>query len=174
MLILALLQYNFHNSYRYLPTLRYIVFVCRVQWKKHRLLDPFKHLSCLVEGVNYHFFLPAPRIQSRLPAWVESASTTEPPYPLVNTDLVGIITTRLPDVQLKANPLKANGCAESLWHSNPYKSNQIIRRCQRSQWHLAAVFSFHKIIPKNAQMTTLHINWSLYINFTMIYYIKQE
>ncbi len=35
-------------------------------------------------------------------------------------------------------------------------------------------FSFHKIIPKNAQMTTLYTNYSLYITFTMIYYIRQE
>ncbi len=26
----------------------------------------------------------------------------------------------------------------------------------------------------NTQMTTLYINWSLYITFTMIYYIRQE
>ncbi len=31
-------------------------------------------------------------------------------------------------------------------------------------------FSVHKLIQKNAQMT----NWSLYITFTMIYYIRQE
>ncbi len=40
--------------------------------------------------------------------------------------------------------------------------------------NIKATFSFHKIIPKNAQMTTLYINWSLYITFTMIYYIRQE
>ncbi len=37
-----------------------------------------------------------------------------------------------------------------------------------------ATFSVHKLIPKNAQMTTLYTNWSLYITFTMIYYIRQE
>ncbi len=40
---------------------------------------------------------------------------------------------------------------------------------------LKATFSFHKLIKKNlAQMTTLYTNWSLYITFTMTYYIKQE
>ncbi len=37
-----------------------------------------------------------------------------------------------------------------------------------------ATFSFHKLIPKNAQMTAVYTNWSLYITFTMIYYIRQE
>ncbi len=37
-----------------------------------------------------------------------------------------------------------------------------------------ATFSVHKLIPKNAQMTNLYTNWSLYITFTMIYYIRQE
>ncbi len=37
-----------------------------------------------------------------------------------------------------------------------------------------ATLSFHKLIPKNAQMTTLYTNLSLYITFTMIYYIRQE
>ncbi len=36
---------------------------------------------------------------------------------------------------------------------------------------LKATFSFHKLIPKNAQMTTLYTNWSLYTTLTMIYYI---
>ncbi len=40
--------------------------------------------------------------------------------------------------------------------------------------YFKATFSFHKLIPKNAQMTTLHTNWSLYITFTMIYYIRQQ
>ncbi len=39
---------------------------------------------------------------------------------------------------------------------------------------LKATFSFHKLILKNGQMTTLYTNWSLYITFTMIYYIRQE
>ncbi len=37
-----------------------------------------------------------------------------------------------------------------------------------------ASFSFHKPIPQNTQMTTLYTNLSLYITFTMIYYIRQE
>ncbi len=37
-----------------------------------------------------------------------------------------------------------------------------------------ATFSFHKPIQKYAQMTTLYTNWSLYITFNMIYYIRQE
>ena len=47
-----------------------------------------------------------------------------------------------------------------------------------TSWHneaaVKATFSVHKLIPKNAQMTTLYTNWSLYITFTMIYYIRQE
>ncbi len=39
---------------------------------------------------------------------------------------------------------------------------------------IKATVSFHKLIPKNAQMTTLYTNWSLYITFTLIYYIRQE
>ncbi len=35
-------------------------------------------------------------------------------------------------------------------------------------------FSFHKLIPKNAQMAILYTNWSLYITFTVIYYIRQD
>ncbi len=34
--------------------------------------------------------------------------------------------------------------------------------------------SVHKLIPENAQMTTLYTNWSFYITFTMIFYIRQE
>ncbi len=37
-----------------------------------------------------------------------------------------------------------------------------------------ATFSVYKLIQKNSQMTTLYTNWSLYITFTMIYYIRQE
>ncbi len=37
-----------------------------------------------------------------------------------------------------------------------------------------AFFSFHKIIPKNIQMTTLYTNLSLYITFTFINYIRQD
>ncbi len=37
-----------------------------------------------------------------------------------------------------------------------------------------ATFSLHKLIAKDDQMTTLYTNWSLYITFTMIYYIKEE
>ncbi len=40
--------------------------------------------------------------------------------------------------------------------------------------YFKATFSFHKLIPKHAQMTTLYTNLSLYITFTMIYYIRQE
>ncbi len=39
---------------------------------------------------------------------------------------------------------------------------------------IKATFSVHKLIPKNAQMTTLYTNWSMYITFAMIYYIRQE
>ncbi len=39
---------------------------------------------------------------------------------------------------------------------------------------LKASFSVHNLIPKNAQMTTLYTNLSLYITFTMIYYVRQE
>ncbi len=38
---------------------------------------------------------------------------------------------------------------------------------------IKATFSVHKLITKNAQMTTLYTNWSLYITVTMIYYIRQ-
>ncbi len=40
--------------------------------------------------------------------------------------------------------------------------------------NIKASFSVHKLILTNAQMTTLYTNWSLYITFTMIYYISQE
>ncbi len=40
--------------------------------------------------------------------------------------------------------------------------------------HIKATLSFYKLIPKNAQMTTLYTNLSLYITFTMIYYIRQK
>ncbi len=36
------------------------------------------------------------------------------------------------------------------------------------------IFSFHKLIPRNTQMTTLYTYWSLYITFTMVYHIRQE
>ncbi len=39
---------------------------------------------------------------------------------------------------------------------------------------IKVTFSVHKLIPKNAQMTTLYTNWSLFITFNMIYYIRQE
>ncbi len=39
---------------------------------------------------------------------------------------------------------------------------------------LKATFSVDKLIPKHTQMTTLYTNWSLYITFTMIYYIGHE
>ncbi len=40
--------------------------------------------------------------------------------------------------------------------------------------NIKATFSVHKLIPKNAQIITLYTNWSLYITFTMIYYIWKE
>ncbi len=40
--------------------------------------------------------------------------------------------------------------------------------------YFKASFSVHKLIPQNTQMTTLFTNLSLYITFTMIYYIRQE
>ncbi len=39
--------------------------------------------------------------------------------------------------------------------------------------NIKATFSVHKLIPKNTQMTTLYTICSLYITFTMIYYIRQ-
>ncbi len=39
---------------------------------------------------------------------------------------------------------------------------------------IKATFSVHKLIPTNAQMTTLYTNWSLFITFTTIYYIRQK
>ncbi len=39
---------------------------------------------------------------------------------------------------------------------------------------IKATFSVHKLIPKNAQMTTFYTNLSLYITFTIIYYIRQQ
>ncbi len=35
-------------------------------------------------------------------------------------------------------------------------------------------FSFHKLIPKNIQMTTLYTNLLLYITFTVIIYVRQD
>ncbi len=49
-----------------------------------------------------------------------------------------------------------------------------IRKQSNIRKLLKAAFSVHKLIPRNTQMTTLHTNWSLYITFTMIYYIRQE
>ncbi len=46
--------------------------------------------------------------------------------------------------------------------------------CSYELRRIKATFSFHKLIPKNAQMTTLYTNVSVYITFTMIYYIRQE
>ncbi len=37
-----------------------------------------------------------------------------------------------------------------------------------------ATFSLHKLIQKNAQMTTLYTNCSLYITFTMIFIILDK
>ncbi len=37
-----------------------------------------------------------------------------------------------------------------------------------------ATFSVDKLIPTNAQMTTIYTNWSLYNTFAMIDYIRQE
>ncbi len=39
---------------------------------------------------------------------------------------------------------------------------------------LKANLYFHKLIPRNTQMTTLYTNLSSYNTFTMIYYIRQE
>ncbi len=39
---------------------------------------------------------------------------------------------------------------------------------------LKATFSFHKLIQNYAQMTTSYTNLSLYITFTMIYYILDK
>ncbi len=41
-------------------------------------------------------------------------------------------------------------------------------------FQIKATFSVYKLIRTNAQMTTLYTNWSLYITFTMIYYIRQD
>ncbi len=50
------------------------------------------------------------------------------------------------------------------WQSLPDRTNCIFK----------ATFPVYKLIAKNAQMTTLYTIWSLYITFTMIYYIRQE
>ncbi len=42
------------------------------------------------------------------------------------------------------------------------------------QISLKTTFSVDKLIPKNAQTTTLYMKWSLYITLNMIYYIRQE
>ncbi len=39
---------------------------------------------------------------------------------------------------------------------------------------IKATLSVYKLITKNAQMTTLYTNWSFYVTFTMICYIRQE
>ncbi len=54
--------------------------------------------------------------------------------------------------------------AFDIFSTGPFLMEQVFK----------ATFSVHKLIPKNAQMTTLYTNWSLYITFTMIYYIWQE
>ncbi len=59
--------------------------------------------------------------------------------------------------------------------TNRYKSRFVLRghfKCQEIMFK--ATFSVHKPILQNGQMTTLYTNWSLYITFTMIYYIRQE
>ncbi len=58
-------------------------------------------------------------------------------------------------------------------------SNKLISEFRVLKWahvvaQFKATFSVHKLIPKYFQKTTLYINWSLYITFTMIYYITQE
>ncbi len=45
---------------------------------------------------------------------------------------------------------------------------------QSNHAYIKVTFSVHKLIPRNTQMTTLYTNLSLYITFTMIYYIRQE
>ncbi len=45
--------------------------------------------------------------------------------------------------------------------------------CMHLMYKVNATFSFHKLIPKDAQMTTLYTTWSLYTTYTMIYCIRQ-
>ncbi len=52
-----------------------------VQWYKEPwFLNPFKRLSCLVEGANYHFLfsLPTPGIEPALHVWLESRPCCHP------------------------------------------------------------------------------------------------
>ncbi len=55
-----------------------------------------------------------------------------------------------------------------------YTSYVSMRKNYISIVFIKATFSFHKLLQENAQMTTLYTNLSLYITFTMIYYIRQE
>ncbi len=58
------------------------------------------------------------------------------------------------------------------WHRS--LDIKLACHCQHNRQthtHFKATFSFHQIIPQYAQMTTLYSNLSLYITFTMIYYI---
>ncbi len=52
--------------------------------------------------------------------------------------------------------------------------HDIVLQIFSIQYYFNASFSFHKLIPKNDQMTTLYTNLLLCITFTKIYYIRQE
>ncbi len=80
-------------------------------------------------------------------------------------------------------------CSRRYWNCGPRWSKQFVlpnwsnaeddtlhidSLCHLWKPHFKASFSVHKLIPKNTQMTTLYTNLSLYITFTMIYYIRQE
>ncbi len=70
---------------------------------------------------------------------------------------------------------KGNNCASIWWGFKV--GSYLPLYCTSNDWgefmvtyitDLKAIFSVHKLIPKNAQMTTLYTNLSLYIIFTMI------
>ncbi len=59
--------------------------------------------------------------------------------------------------------------------TNNRTKHKLITKIHRQKPHkFKTTFSVHKLIPIFFQMTTLYTNWSLYITFTMIYYISKN
>ncbi len=63
-----------------------------------------------------------------------------------------------------------------IYHNQDYIlcGNIVITCSLRFLLFFKNTFSVHKLIQNNNQITTLYTNWSLYITFIMIYYIRQE
>ncbi len=76
--------------------------------------------------------------------------------------------------QIQGDATQASMMSLSRWILNGSRDFVKNRLNQLILLGIKVTFSFHKITTKNTQIPTLYTNQSLYMTFTMIYYIRHE